>query len=394
MTLVQKEPKKIYKGSTQVRPTIDANTITVTWTETSNPASFNPVYSDGATWWTAGSTNFDDFFGYSAARIDTNWTEIATYTQTQSWWAGKLDMLQVTAMAPWTQNIMIKFPVMWIKMTKSGSNVTLSITKTTWRESDWYQYYAHCTWTISNPWTPKNALYLWAYPARLSGSVLKSNSGATPVTNQTQQELCTEAKNNGTWYNIIWFYQRMFVNALYMMKYWNPNWKSVIWNWVMTWNILNTWWLTSQKDATYWTTGTTTQMKLFWLEDWRWNVGEYIWWVYTDWSKKLYTMISWWDWTLTGWEWTWLTVWNTTWNNISSIAGNNIAMFAPIATVANGNYNTYYSSYTIAQQRWINLAPSWGWYIWQSNKCWPFWLDFYNADNMTNQYIWSRLMYL
>jgi hypothetical protein len=128
-----------------------------------------------------------------------------------------------------------------------------------------------------------------------------------------------------------------------MMKYGNPDCQSVIWRWYTGWSAkVNTGWTVSQTLATYGTTSATQQVKLFWLED-RWgNIREWVWWVYTDWSKNLYTQLSWYSGAVSGWENTWSTIQTTSWGELSSIVWNNKVLFWPSATVNNSNYNTYY----------------------------------------------------
>lgn len=330
-------------------------TFTISWEEKADMSSWW-TYSDDATWLTAGDGAFDDFFWYSAVLLNTSWVETAEMKQ--SWWVftGAMTTLgNITS----GDNVMIKFPVRWIKMTKSWSVVTLSITDEL--NKSWYQYYAHSIWTLSSPWTPKSAFYLWAYKAYNNSNVLKSWSWQTPTLSQTQATFCTQAKANGSWYNIIGFYQRQYINALYMMKYGNPNSQSVVWQWYVWWSSApTTWWTNSQTNATYWTTSTTTQVKLFWLEDWRWWTDEWVWWIYTDWNKQLCTMLSDWSWTVSWWEWTWTTITTTGWYDLSSIAGNNKAMFTPIWTVNNSNYNTYYSDYVyVGPSRLAYTSGNW-----------------------------------
>lgn len=316
-------------------------TFTISWTETSTPWSFNPVYSWDASWLTAWSWEFDDFFGYSAVLLNTNWVETSTLSQSQGTFAWAMTALgNITS---W-DNVMIKFPTRGIKMTKSGSTVTLSITDDP--NASWFQYYAHCTWTITSPWTPKDAFYIGAYEGYANSSVLKSWSWKTPTASQTQATFCNYAKANNTnlWWNIVWFYQREYINALYMMKYWNPNSQSVIGQ-GYTWGsaAVSTGWTNSQTKASYGTTSTTAQAKLFWIEDWWWNVNEWVWGMYTDSNKVLYTQLSWYSWAISWGTSTWTTIQHS-WNDycISSIAWNNNAMFAPVATVSDSNYSTYY----------------------------------------------------
>ena len=366
-------------------------TFTISRTEQSNMSS-GWTYSDDATWLTAGDTAFDEFFGYYGCRLNTSGVETDKITQEESWWAWKLDITQLGTLTS-GDNVMIAFPVRWIKMSKSWSTVTLSITEELGK--DWYQYYAHSTWTLSNPWTPQDVFYLGAYEWCVNSSALKSWSGQTAYTNWRQSQNCYYAKNNGSWYNIIGFYQRQYINALYIMKYGNPNSQNVVWMWYVNWSgKVNTWWTNSQTDATYWTSSNTTQCKLFWLED-RWgNISEWIWWVYTNNGYVLYSQLSWWSWALSWWETTWTTLPQiSSYYNLSSIAGNNKAMFAPTGTVRNSSYNTYYSDYASVNASRLAMvggargAGNWGWAfycdIWYWNN-----VDYY--DNSTG----SRLMYL
>ena len=376
----------------QPKPT----TFTISRTEQSNMSSWW-TYSDDAAWLTAWSGTFDDFFWYSAVLLNTSGVETAEMTQ--SWWVFTGAMTTLWNITNW-DNVMIKFPVRWIKMTKSWSTVTLSITDGLGREAEWYQYYAHCTWTLSSPWAPKDAFYLGSYKWYTSSSRLKSWSWQSPSVSTTQANFCTYAKANGSWYNIGWFYQRMYIDALYMMKYWNPNSLSVVWKWVIWWSSrVNTWWTNSQTNATYWTTSTTTQIKLFWLED-RWgNVRERIWGAYIDARKQLCTMLSGWTWVASWWEWTWTTLATTSswyYYTLSSIAGDNKAMFATIWTVNNSNYNSYYCSMTMSPSSsyLINSASPYNFSSnWAANGWWALVMAYEQPGNYGAQ-TGTRLMYM
>lgn len=382
---------EVYVGTTKIRPTVSYKTFTVSRTETSNPWSFNPIYSDDASGLTSGSSLFDAFFNYSAVRLDSSWNVTNEVKQTTPW---QLDFSQL-----WTltsgDNVMIKFPLMWIKMTKSGSTITLSITDNPDAWSDWFQYYAHSTGSLLNPWTPKSAFYLWAYEAVNNGSnILKSWSWGSPETSQTQATFCSRASANGSGYNIIWYYQRQFVNALYMMKYGNPDSQTVVGRWFVDWNHAShvTWWLDSQLSATWGENTWNTQCKLFWLEDWWGNVLEWIWWAYVDWSNNLYTQLSWYTWAVSGWEDTWSTIQHT-WSGyeLSSIVWNNKVLFWPNATVDNSNYDTYYCDdmYVDAScLAYVGGGRSDGSYAG------AFHMNLYYGVSDSSNDLWSRIMFL
>lgn len=332
--------------------TVRERTFTVTFTETSSPAGFSPTYSDDASGLTAWSTDFDEFFGYSAVRLSTAWVESAEVTQTQSGGKWKLDITQLGTLTS-GDNVMIKFPVRWVKMSKNWSTVTLSITDAIWKESDWYQYYAfQKTWDIeanASATVATSPLYLWTYLSYTdTWNVLKSWSGKTPQWNYTMWNAISYAWANGTWYTISWWYQRQLINAYYMMKYGNPDCQSVIGRWFIDWNsaATATWWTNSQINATYGESTWKYSVKLFGLEDWRWNQHQRVGWMFTDWSKNMRVALHDFTASISTSESQYKNAWaiSHSWSyyDISSILWTNKWMFAPNATVNNSSYDTYW----------------------------------------------------
>jgi hypothetical protein len=299
----------------------------------------------------------------------------------QSWWVftGAMTTLgNITS----GDNVMIKFPVRWIKMSKSWSTVTLSITEEL--NKDGYQYYAHSTGTLSNPWTPKDAFYLGSYKWYNNSNVLKSWSGNYATVNKQQSTFCNMAKSNWTWYNIYWWYQRMYIAALYMMKYGNPNSQSAVWMWYV-WgsDLAVSWWTNSQTNATYGTSSWRVQCKLFWLED-RWgNYPEWVWWVYTD-SWAFMVKLSWWNWYASWWERSGYGSWN---GYMTAIWGYNEWMFIPQNYTSSQSY--YCDKVTIYNYSWLAAA---GGYYNSSTEAGIFWLDTYKTSDASGHS--ARLMYM
>lgn len=367
------EVQNMYIGE-YVKP----RTFTITWTETSNPASFNPVYSDDAAWLTAGSTAFDDFFGYYWCRLSNAGVETATENQS----AGTLDITQLGTLTSW-DNVMIAFPRRWIKMSKSWTTVTLSITEEP--NKDWYQYYAHTKGSDA-----KDTLYLWAYKMV---SWYKSLSWVTPlnyVSKSWFRQWVKSTYDSSAWtnrYSQITIYARWYINALYMMKYGNPNSQSVVGMWYVNWSgIVNTWGTNSQTNATYWTASKTTQCKLFWLEDWWWNICEFMeccWVNYStqltvdktnsifydsDYSTNLWTASAWW---------------------LAWIDGSNDGMFRNVNTSWWGS-TTYYTDISSAYKSMaLEAGGNYGW----DGNCGAFCL--YDTSATGAGYTsGARLMYL
>ena len=372
-------------------------TFTITWTEKEDMSS-GWTYSDSASWLTAWDPKFDDFFWYSAVRLNWSWQETATIEQSTPW---VLDITQLGTLTSW-DNVMIKFPVRGIKMSKSWSNVTLSITDWLGRESEWFQYYAFQDTGDINAnileTVATKPFYLWTYLWYNNSNVLKSWSWQTPTGNLRVGYSIDYAKANWTWYSIMWYYQRMYVNALYIMKYGNPNIKTVIWP-GYTWNSdgkVATWWTNSQTNATYWTTSNTSQIKLFWLEDRRGNAFEWLWWTF---MKDSYLYVALRDFvanpspTQTRYKQTGF-IWQTSSSyNLATIHWNNKNMFLPWTQVRNNNYNTYYCSYTARNSSgtYIGCCSS---YYFDSKKAGIFNLFFTMSSSEYSWEICARLMYL
>lgn len=377
--------KKIYIGNTQVRPVISPRTFTISWAENSNMSSgWN--YSDDATGLTAGSAVFDDFFWYSAVKLASDGTETASVSQN----AGVLDITQLWTLTSW-DNVMIKFPVRWIKMTKSSNVVTLSITEELGKSG--YQYYAfQKTGNVNSndETTATYDLYLWAYLGYNSSWVTKSRSWKTPSAWALSGFISGSAANWTGW-TIMWWYQRCLINAYYMMKYGNPNSQSVVGKWYTGWSSLATTGNTnSQTNATYWTSSTTQQIKLFWLEDFWGNAWTFIWWICTASSNQVYVALH--DFASsysTSSPYVYLFQNSfTTGRETSGIQWTNKWMFMPNNTINNSAYNTYYCDGATTYNNW-NCRHWWDYSQWE--QAWIFRIWFYESTGTTQ---WARLMYL
>lgn len=353
-----------------------SRTFTITWTEASDPTQFNPVYSDDAAWLTAWSTAFDEFFWYYGCRLSDAWVETATVKQSSPW---TLDITQLGTLTS-GNNVMIAFPRRWIKMSKSWSNVTLSITEAP--NKDWFQYYAHTKWEVA-----KDTLYIWTYV--ISWNYV-SLSWASPLTNVSKDgyvsNITTKYWSN-TGYSLVKFYPRMLIIAYYMMKYWNPNIRGIIWNW-NTYSdnvsyIKATWWTNSSTNASYWDTqGTQSQMKLFWLEDWVWNVDEFIDWF--RWNNEVEYDNN----------WSYRQLWNFQEYYTKSIVWTNDGMFLNAKWTSWWSGSTYYIWY----QQYDGTCPTYRkTWLWYTNLGYYYWLLSFRWSNSTSyayKYYGSRLMYL
>ena len=372
-------------------------TYTIVRQEVSWPSSMFIEYKDDAVWMTQWSTDFDEFFWYSAVLLDWSWNEVEEVVQSSPW---TLNMNSFQWALTWTaNNVMIKFPRRWIKMSKSWNQVSLSITDDP--NKAWFQYYAFTKWE-----TIKNYLYLWAFKwwftddnSSIASSFtswttkLKSRwskflrRNYSPAGNVAKSDFRNSAQLNWLWYWITTLYARRYINCLYMMKYWNPKSASIVWKWFTnSWQPDPPWSTLDRTDATYWSPSwNTIPVKLFWLEDRRWNVNDMLDCCRVDENSNLkvdktnsifqesaYTTNLW---TVADWY-------------LNEIVWTNDWMFTRITT-------TWWSStqYYTNPNSFGSSCDLWGGWYWYSRSCWIFFLQNIGSAT-TSEYFWARLMYL
>lgn len=372
-------------------------TITVSWTEASDPTQFNPVWSDWAADAVAWDPRFDDWFWYSWVKLSSSGSETATASQSK--WV--MDLSQLWTLSSW-DNVMIKFPIRWIKMSKSWSTVTLSMTKEL--NKSWFQYYA-----FNRNWSQQSQFYLWAYKWCRVSWVLKSRTWRTNasswngdwcnymwlMTSWSNVWARPAAQANwSNWQEITWF-ARNYVNAMYMMKYWHWDWQTRIWRWYTNWS--QTWWTTGwswtqswNTDATWWWTN-IQQMRLFWLEDRWWAVYERLDWAYY-WSSTNLRVSTSNNLTNTSWNSSVfdidVPVNSVSWSYLKSISWTNEWMFA--ALDRNWSNSTYYCDcFNVDSGTGLHAGGSWG----SGDLAGPFRVSYVSVTTASSYY-GARLMFL
>lgn len=386
----------VYYYTDAVIEVFETWTFTVTWEEKADATQWTNVYSDDAEGLTAWSTDFDAFLWYSAVLLDDTGTEVAEVTQAESWWPWKLDISLLAAKgiidgsSNSTNNVMIKFPRRWIKMSRNWNFVTLSITRE--RNKTWYQYYA-----FNDNWVTKNALYIGAYQWYTDNNTkLRSISWTTPdLWTTSLSTYVTAANNMGTWYHEVTWYARQLLNAYYKMKYDSPDSQAMIGIWYLGSTAQTTWTTNSISNST-WATDTTNtwRIKLFGLEDWRWNSRDVLEWCKSSWSTTIYTSSTWaflTTWPITTFDKT-LTCVSGRWN-IQSIAWDNDWMFMAIQQDGGYHNSNYYCDFCyIYTGSGITDIIGWGWIGEVNNRPWVF--MYYSASQGGYSKRGGRLIYL
>lgn len=178
----------------------------------SNPATC-VTYADDAVGMTAGSSAWDDFFGHYPVLLK-NGVEV-----------GKLNPNNFSQFKDGTTaditsgnagDVMIAFPRRGLTITTSGTKITISMTDDP--DNADFEYNAHTRGS-----TAKDVFYLGAYKGYVASSKLRSLSGKTPTASLTIGTFRTQAQANGTGYEQSGFYQLIFRQCMYILKYKNLN---------------------------------------------------------------------------------------------------------------------------------------------------------------------------
>lgn len=188
-----------------------------TLTAVINLSNSNPTtcvtYADDAVGMTA--EQFDEFFGHypvlfkdgkEVGRLDRNNYSLFEDGSLADIESGK------------SGDVMIAFPRRGLKITKSGTT-TVTISMTNDPDNPDFKYYAHQRGSVK-----KNVFYIGAFKGyKDSDNKLRSLSGKTPTANITIGTARTYAHNNGGGYEQSAFYQLLFRQCAYILKFKNLN---------------------------------------------------------------------------------------------------------------------------------------------------------------------------
>ena len=109
-------------------------------------------------------------------------------------------------------DVMVEFPRRGIKISKSGTTVTVSMTSDP--NAEGFVYHAHRRGS-----TQKNYFYIGAYLGCIKGVKLRSLSCISATTNLSLSDTRTYANNLGTGYMQVGFYQFLFIQCMYLLQF-------------------------------------------------------------------------------------------------------------------------------------------------------------------------------
>lgn len=175
----------------------------------SNPATCC-TYEDKAATMITGSDEWDKFFGYYPVLMK-NGQEVVKLNPndySKDLYGNSVDITSGDA-----GDVMIAFPRRGLKISTSNNIIRISFTDNI--NNPDFKYYAH-----QYNGNELNTFYIGAYEGWIDNNgALRSLSGKAPTTNVSLVETREAARENGDRYEQLAFYQLLYLQCIYLMKY-------------------------------------------------------------------------------------------------------------------------------------------------------------------------------
>ena len=217
-------------------------------------ANSNPLtcitYEDDAKMMEKGSPEWDDFF-QSQLVLFKDGKEVR-----------ELEDSELNNLKPEDGDVMVRFPRKGLRIKTVGEKVYVSMTNAP--DNPDFKYYAH-----SRGDSPRDAFYLGAYLGFEESGKLRSITNVKPVENKGISKFRQLGQAVGNGYEISGFYQLIFLQAMYVLKYGNLDSQTALGKGLTSGSdsITNTTGRTNGKGIDYGTQSDTEQMKFQHLED-------------------------------------------------------------------------------------------------------------------------------
>lgn len=214
------------------------------------------TYEDDARFMEKGSAEWDNFFG----------TKLVLFKDGKE--VRDLQDSELNSLKPEDGDVMVKFRRMGLNIKTVGDKVYVSMTDNP--DDDNFKYYAH-TRGVKR----REAFYLGAYLGYEFGGKLRSIRNVMPTDNKAIGTFRSLAQSNGSGYEQFAFYQLVFVQAMYILKYGNLDSQTAIGEGLTDGSYTNTG-STNGKGKDFGSTDATKQMRFQYLEDFYGNKYQFI----------------------------------------------------------------------------------------------------------------------
>ena len=254
-------------------------TMTVIIDKTDSNPETCITYADDAVGMTPGSDEWDKFFGHYPCLFK-NGAEVGKLNPNN--FAQFEDGTSADITSGSAGDVMIAFPKLGYKIT--SNDTTLIVSMTNGSNVEGYCYLAHTRGT-----TVKDKFYLGAYMGYTLDSKLRSLSGKNPVTSSKISEYRTSAQANGLGYDLNAYYQLVFRQCMYILKYKNLDSQTAVGQGYTSSSnsSIKITGGTNNKGMDYGEDTGTLQMKLFGIEDFWGNCSELIDGIKSDSSRNI-----------------------------------------------------------------------------------------------------------
>lgn len=214
-------------------------------------------YEDDARKMEKGSSDWDDFFGAKLVLFKDG-------KEVRDLQDGELNNLK-----PEDGDVMVKFKRMGLNIKMVDDKVYVTMTNDPDDKS--FKYYAHIRGK-----SRREAFYLGAYLGYEENGKLRSIKDIMPTTNKTVGAFRTLAQANGKGYEQFAFYQLVFLQAMYVLKYGNLNSQTAIGKGLTGGDSPLKTGKTNGKGIDFGSTDATLQMRFQYLEDFYGNKFQWI----------------------------------------------------------------------------------------------------------------------
>ena len=158
---------------------------------------------------TPGSSDWDEFFGHYPCLFK-NGAEVGELQKND--FKKFLDSTSADITTGNAGDLMIAFPRLGLNISTEGRIISVSMTNNP--DDPNFKYYAHTRGDVA-----KSKFYLGAYDGVVLNGKLRSLRGKAATTNYTATEMRRYAQANGTGYEQFLFYQLVFIQSMYILKY-------------------------------------------------------------------------------------------------------------------------------------------------------------------------------
>ncbi|WP_105300535.1 hypothetical protein [Anaerococcus marasmi] len=215
------------------------------------------TYEDDAKMMEKGSSEWDDFFQ----------SQLVLFKDGEE--VRELEDNELNDLKPEDGDVMVRFPRKGLRIKTVGDRVYVSMTNKA--DDPNFKYYAH-----SRGDSPRDAFYLGAYLGFNENGKLRSITGKVPKGSETIGNFRTIAQANGTGYEQLAFYQRTFLQAVYVLKYGNLDSQTALGKGNTSGNNYDkVTGETNGKGIDFGTTSTSTKVRFQWVEDFFGTKGQW-----------------------------------------------------------------------------------------------------------------------